>query len=507
MIFLYDTRAVTRRSTDRTIPPPIPDRDRIRCLLLAVLGLIAPFAAQLAWGDVIWLKTGKQVVAQVTHTDGTEVCYERGGRNACVPLSQVDRIDSYSPSSDQEAPSQAATAQGGELPSRRPAVRLPVPPASPAIHDDAIDEGYLQETDSAVRARPSLENRRRLVRAYHAVAYFLVSKGDPDSAIQRCSHALQVAPGDLNLTLLLGYLFISQNRQAEAIEVLEPASRQSPRSLDTHLLLGYAYYYAERLDEAATEWSKALEIRDDPRIREALAKIEKERDVTGFYQGLQSGHFLLRFEGGQGGMLGRQVLDELEADFQYLQRDLNVSPRETIVVLLYPNEAFRDVTRSPSWAGALNDGKIRVPVSGLTSVTPQLARVLKHELTHSFVRQATSGRCPTWFNEGLAELEDGSQLARFGKQLARIFPQTPPYALLEGSFVRLPAGDATLAYLKSLAALEYLRDTFGFNEVRQILGAMAVDSDFDAVLQLQLHMTYASFDKEVGAYLQKRYGQ
>ena len=227
-------------------------------------------------------------------------------------------------------------------------------------------------------------------------------------------------------------------------------------------------------------------------------------------------------------MLGRQVLDELEADFQYLQRDLNVSPRETIVVLLYPNEAFRDVTRSPSWAGALNDGKIRVPVSGLTSVTPQLARVLKHELTHSFVRQATSGRCPTWFNEGLAELEDGSQLARFGKQLARIFPQTPPYALLEGSFVRLPAGDNPNRlqhyyqfqvilkpsppdiqdlYLKSLAALEYLRDTFGFNEVRQILGAMAVDPDFDAVLQLQLHMTYASFDKEVGAYLQKRYGQ
>jgi tetratricopeptide (TPR) repeat protein len=311
----------------------------------------------------------------------------------------------------------------------------------------------------------------------------------------------------LNVTLLLGYLFVSQNRQAEAIESLEPVSRQNPRSLDTHLLLGYAYYYAERLDEAATEWSKALEIRDDPRIREALFRIEKEREVTGLYQGLESGHFLLRFEGGRGGVLGRQVLKQLEADFQYLQSDLNVSPTETIVVLLYPNEAFRDVTRSPSWAGALNDGKIRVPVSGLTSVTPQLARVLKHELTHSFVRQATMGRCPTWFNEGLAELEDGSQLVRFGKQLARVFPQTPPYALLENPFVRLSSGEATLAYVKSLAALEYLRDTYGVNEIRQMLAAMAVDPDFDAVLQLRLHLTYSGFDKEVGTYLQKRYGQ
>ena len=46
---------------------------------------------------------------------------------------------------------------------------------------------------------------------------------------------------------------------------------------------------------------------------------------------------------------------------------------EKIVVLLYPNQAFRDITRSPSWAGALNDGKIRVPVSGLNMVNPQLA--------------------------------------------------------------------------------------------------------------------------------------
>jgi hypothetical protein len=128
-------------------------------------------------------------------------------------------------------------------------------------------------------------------------------------------------------------------------------------------------------------------------------------------------------------------------------------------------------------------------------------------LTHSFVRQATMGRCPTWFNEGLAELEDGSQLSGMGKQLAKIYPQLPPYALLEGPFVRLSTGQATLAYMKSLAALEYLRDTYGLNDIRGMLGAMAADPDFDAVLQLRLHLTYGGFDKEVGTYLQKRYGQ
>ena len=59
------------------------------------------------------------------------------------------------------------------------------------------------------------------------------------------------------------------------------------------------------------------------------------------------------------------------------------------MVLLYPNQDFRDITRAPNWVGALNDGKIRIPVSGLTQMTPDLARVLKHELTHSFYHLGT----------------------------------------------------------------------------------------------------------------------
>jgi len=71
-----------------------------------------------------------------------------------------------------------------------------------------------------------------------------------------------------------------------------------------------------------------------------------------------------------------------------------------------------DVTRAPSWSGAINDGKLRIPVSGVQSVTPELARVLKHELTHSFISQMSSNRCPTWLNEGIAQMEEGKSSAR-----------------------------------------------------------------------------------------------
>ena len=36
-----------------------------------------------------------------------------------------------------------------------------------------------------------------------------------------------------------------------------------------------------------------------------------------------------------------------------------------------------------------------------------LSRILKHELTHSFLYQKTQGRCPTWLQEGVAQWMEG----------------------------------------------------------------------------------------------------
>ena len=38
-------------------------------------------------------------------------------------------------------------------------------------------------------------------------------------------------------------------------------------------------------------------------------------------------------------------------------------------------------SRKRLWAGAMNDGKLRIPIRGVNAMTPELARVLKHELT------------------------------------------------------------------------------------------------------------------------------
>ena len=121
---------------------------------------------------------------------------------------------------------------------------------------------------------------------------------------------------------------------------------------------------------------------------------------------------MLHYDGNSEPELARDILRALEMHFAAIESELNFTPPDSIGVVLYTQQAFADITRAPSWVGALNDGRIRVPVQGLTSLTPDLSRILKHELTHSFVQQKTHRLAPTWVQEGLAQWVEGQRSRR-----------------------------------------------------------------------------------------------
>jgi tetratricopeptide (TPR) repeat protein len=461
--------------------------------------------------DVIYLKNGRKIVGQVTQEDSARVVYSIQGGELSIPRSMVDHIEKSAEPADEQPPPPSEP-----RPEKAREVPLPSSPStesssgadSPVIKHGAVDEAYLLHLNSEMAHNPSPENARLLKQGYQQAALFQARQGDPEGAIQKYQQALKLLPNDLSLTLALGYFQVTQSHYLEAMDLLLPAADRYPKSADVRMLLGSAFYGMENMDEAIAQWNKALALQDNPRLHEAIAKAEREREISGSYRELRSEHFLLRYEGGQGEKLSGEVLESLERSFQNLVLDLDYSPPEVIVTLFYPNQAFQDITRSPTWVGALNDGKIRVPVSGLTQVNAELARVLKHELTHSFVRQITMGHCPTWFNEGLAQLEEGATTAAVGAQLARAVATggLPSFQALEGPFLSLPRDQVPLAYAKSLAGLEYLRTTFDMGEIRNLLKAMPSQPDFGVLLQDELHLSYPAFEQEVANYIAKKYG-
>jgi len=82
----------------------------------------------------------------------------------------------------------------------------------------------------------------------------------------------------------------------------------------------------------------------------------------------------LRYSGEAEPGLAHEVLRALETHFAAIESELNYTPPEPIGVILYTQQAFADITSAPGWVGALNDGRIRVPVQGLTQLTPELSR-------------------------------------------------------------------------------------------------------------------------------------
>lgn len=215
----------------------------------------------------------------------------------------------------------------------------------------------------------------------------------------------------------------------------------------------------------------------------------------------------MRYSGGATPDLARGILGELESSFEVISSLLNYTPAEPIAVVLYTDQDFADITRAPSWAGALNDGRIRIPVQGLLTVTPQLARVLRHELGHSFITQKTHGNCPVWLQEGIAQWLEGSRAGDDAATLVGLYDRhdDPSLAALEGSWMAMPGESAHIAYAWSLATVEGIVQAGTPVDLERLLDGLAAGSSTEAATRSALHMDYADLNRSTAEYLRRAY--
>jgi hypothetical protein len=240
-----------------------------------------------------------------------------------------------------------------------------------------------------------------------------------------------------------------------------------------------------------------------------LHKAEREQAVEERSRSRQSTHFTLHYQGdATSAELQQQLLATLEEAYRDLASQLSYQPAENIIVILYTQREFVDITEAPSWAGAINDGKLRIPIGGVTVMNAQLERILKHELTHSFLRSLTGGRCPTWLNEGMAELMEPRSSGTYAKPLAALFQQGREisFSVLERPFIRFSDLQAQVAYAESLSGVEYLRERYGMAEVLRMLRNIGSGVEPELALRQSTGMDYSVFQQRVGEYLAKANG-
>lgn len=475
-----------------------------RILFLAMTLCLAGAAAR---ADTIVLKNGRRIVALNAREEGDKVKYETSAGELSLPKSIVDHIEKGGAVPMGDSPATAA-ANLAITPPAMEATSGSAEIESGAVHDGAIDREYIAKLDGAARGGGQRANASAAL-AHHAVAQSELSRGDMEHALADERTALAFAPEEPALLMNVAYLHLRRSEYKQSLDYLERARRFAPANADVAKLAGWAYYGLNKIDQAAAEWKRALALRPDPEVQAALEKAQRDKREEESYKENESSHFTLRYSGAAEPALAREVLRTLEAHFSAIESELNFTPPDSIGVVLYTQQAFADITRAPGWVGALNDGRIRVPVQGLSGVTPELSRMLKHELTHSFVGQKTRGHAPTWIQEGLAQWMEGKRSGENADALAQVYKDghAPSPGQLEGSWMGLPADAAGYAYAWALANMEYIAQAGGMGDVERILDRISSGSSTEAALREVLHGDYNDLMQSTAEYLRKTYGR
>lgn len=474
---------------------------------LKVLAMLACMLllAGVACADKIVLKNGQKIVASNVVDDGNMIRYETPAGQLALPKSIVDHVErGLSPLMGSPAAAAASLSlEQHELPATVNASEID----KNAVHDGMVDRNYLARLETETRAGGAPANAAA-ARAYYAASQFEMAKGDLERAVVDARTALTYAPEHAALLMNVAYLYLRQSKFSESLEYLEKAKRVAPRDADVYKLEGWAYTGMNRVDEAVAAWKKALALRPDREVQAALEKALRDKAEEESYKENESIHFRLKYSGAAAPALAREVLRELELHFQDLESELNYSPPDPIGVVLYTQESFADITRAPGWVGALNDGRIRVPVQGLTGMDAELSRVLRHELTHSFIQQKTHGHVPTWIQEGVAQWMEGKRSDENAVVLLQVYDagQAAPLGKLEGTWMGLQGDMARYAYAWALANVEYIVQTQGMYEIQRILDRLAAGSSTEQALRDVLHDDYGDLMQATAEYLRKNYG-
>ena len=320
-----------------------------------------------------------------------------------------------------------------------------------------------------------------------------IRDGRNQDAADAFAIALDAEPRDPSLHLGAGLAAFLLGRQTDAKYSLQRALELAPSLTAASLLLGDILYRGSDIAGAIQVYEAALKYAPgDKTLNERLASLKQEAAVHSDFFQASGTHFTVLFEGPADEALASRALEILEAGYWRVSTALALYPEGVITVVLYTQEQFRDVTRSPDWAAAAYDGRIRIPVRGAETNSQEFERVLVHEFTHALIHSVAPRGVPTWLHEGLAVMFEPDGAAWSEGELAQ-FKGRLPLAALGGSFSSFSTADARLAYAESAGVVHALFDAGGAAGVGAMLQDLARGETFAEAFERRMFMTYDDF--------------
>jgi tetratricopeptide (TPR) repeat protein len=334
----------------------------------------------------------------------------------------------------------------------------PVEPATTLLTDQGIrffaardfPQACQRFADAVEREPDNSALRGNVARCFEGWGWQALRAGRAEEAMLLFRQGLQQSPDGQDLLKGLGVAAIHAGHPELAVDPLENVLRAR---LDADVTLLLARLYDQRDDAPRAVAHLRRLVAAHPEHREArrlLGKLERERAIERDLSREETAHFVVKYRAAGGADVRGTVTRTLEALYEDMGARLGHSPVDRIVVILYPDERFQEVTGTHDWVSGLFDGKIRLSAGMQAMDGPALERLLAHEYTHAFVHQVARGRAPRWLHEGLAQHFEGVE--------EQIVLGLPYGVSLTGIEALLTDGDVDRARTGYRAALWVVRD-------------------------------------------------
>lgn len=366
--------------------------------------------------------------------------------------------------------------------------------AAPALAADSRDEAaklndagiraidakeFAKAIDLFTRARSllplDLTIRKNLATARSRYGGELLEDGKGEEALRQFRFAASLEPGLAVHHANLGIALVRLGRTEEGKKALENACRVDPACVTARTELGAIAYREGELREAIDEWERAVAAAPDRKdVAEALARARREYEIEKDHRTQESDHFQVSWDGEKDASTGSRILRICEDAYERVGRELAIFPEGRVRVILYSGREFEAVTGAHSWVGGLYDGRIRIPVKDFLRAEDEIRDTIFHEYTHVAVH-AVAPACPSWLNEGLAQVYEGKDLRPGAARLKRAKQagKLLPLSELRAGFTRFDDADrARLAYAESLSFVRFLMDDFSPERVGRFLRAI-----------------------------------
>ena len=300
----------------------------------------------------------------------------------------------------------------------------------------------------------------------------MLQRGDADGAAKRFGEALDAQPDNPVLQFGAGVAAHLKGRGKEATTRLRRALEIAPDLTPASMLLGQLEYTAGDVSQAISTYERALtHAPNDPQLTSKLNAWRADAEASRGFVERRVDRFRVMFQGHVDKALAARTTELLESAFWRIGKTIGAYPSDPVVVMLYTEKQFRDITQAPEWSGGIYDGRIRVPAAGAAQSPRLFERVLAHELTHAMIASLAPRGIPTWLHEGLAQYFEGDDPAAAQRRL-RAVGQVVPLRYLEGSFGRLTTAQAGVAYDQSLVVVDAIiqRGNVDWNALFRALG-------------------------------------